>query len=150
MRAGGLSGRRLLLINHNHENAAVNLFGRLNRDETAPGFIRFLPVTAHFGFGFAMSKHIEEPGFLPPTGRVLGRERHSATLAELVATLGLGVCTLIALMAVSVGIARAEPAGAIIDNEGGLFAVSLVLGLVFALMGGLTVLTLPGPRSRKH
>lgn len=97
-----------------------------------------------------MSKHIQRPGFSPPTDRLLGRERHTVTLAELVTTIALTVCTLIAVTAVSVGIARADPAGAIIDNEGGLFAIALVLGLVFALMGGLTVLTLPGHRPRKH
>lgn len=97
-----------------------------------------------------MSKHIEKPGFSPPTDRVLGRERHTATLAAFVTTIVLTICTLIAVTAVSVGIARANPAGPIIDNEGGLFAIALVLGLVFVLMGGLTVLTLPGHRFRKH
>ena len=47
---------------------------------------------------------------------------------------------------VSVGIARANVVGNVIDNEGSLFAVALVLGLLFIGMGGLTVLTLPGDK----
>jgi len=95
-----------------------------------------------------MSKHIEKPGFSPPTDRVLGRERYTATLAALVTTIVLTICTAIAVTVVSVGIARAD-AGTIIDNEGSLFAIALVLGLAFVLMGGLSALTLPGHRSRK-
>ena len=30
-----------------------------------------------------------------------------------------------------------------IDNEGGLFAIALLLGLLFLGMGGLTILSLP-------
>jgi hypothetical protein len=44
---------------------------------------------------------------------------------------------------VSVGIARADVIGNVIDNEGSLFAVALLLGLLFIGMGGLTILTLP-------
>ena len=40
---------------------------------------------------------------------------------------------------VSVGIARANVADNVIDNEGSLFAVALVLGLLFIGMGGLTI-----------
>lgn len=97
-----------------------------------------------------MSKHIEKSGFTPPAGRALGCEHRSVARAELVATVALAVCTAIAATAVSVGIARADAAGAIIDNEGSLFAIALVLGLLFVAMGGLTVLTLPGHRLRKR
>ena len=44
---------------------------------------------------------------------------------------------------VSVGIARADVVGNVIDNEASLFAVALLLGLLFIGMGGLTILTLP-------
>ena len=37
----------------------------------------------------------------------------------------------------------------VIDNEGGLFAMALVLGLLFIGMGGLTALSLPRPRHKK-
>lgn len=97
-----------------------------------------------------MSKHIEKTGFTPPADRVLGREHHSVVCAELVATVALTVCTLIAATAVTIGIARADAAGTIIDNEASFFAIALVLGLLFVAMGGLTVLTLPGHRLRKR
>lgn len=103
-----------------------------------------------FGFADQMSKHFEKTGFTPPADRVLGREHRRAACAELVATVALVICTLIAATAVSVGIARADAAGAIIDNEAGLFAIALLLGLLFAAMGGLTALTLPGHRLRKR
>lgn len=90
-----------------------------------------------------MSKSFEKSGFSAPNDRALGNERRTATLAELVATIALTVCTLIAATVVSVGIARADAAGSIIDNEGSLFAIALVLGLVFVVMGGLSVLHLP-------
>jgi len=97
-----------------------------------------------------MPKHLEKSGFTPPADRALGREHRRVVRAELVATVALAVCTLIAATAVSVGIARADAAGAIIDNEGGLFAIALVLGLLFVALGGLSALTLPGHRLRKR
>jgi len=51
---------------------------------------------------------------------------------------------------VSVGIARANVVGNVIDNEGSLFTVALLLGLIFIGMGGLTVFTLPGHKPKKH
>ena len=57
--------------------------------------------------------------------------------------LGLALCTLVAVTVVSVGIARADVVGNVIDNESGLFAIALLLGLLFIGMGGLTILSLP-------
>jgi len=72
-------------------------------------------------------------------------------LAELVASLALAASTLIAATVVSIGIARADVAGNVIDNEGGLFVVALVLGLLFIGMGGLTILSLPQhPHKKSH
>jgi hypothetical protein len=52
---------------------------------------------------------------------------------------------------VSVGIARADVASNVIDNEGGLFVVALVLGLLFIGVGGLTILSLPHhPHKKSH
>lgn len=90
-----------------------------------------------------MSKHIQKSGFTPPLDRILGHEHRRAARAELIATVALAVCTLIAVTAVSVGIARADAASAIIDNEGTLFVIALVLGFVFIALGGLSVLHLP-------
>jgi hypothetical protein len=97
-----------------------------------------------------MRNPIESSGFTAPTGRALGNERRTVALAELIAIVGLALSTIVAATVVSVGIARADVAGGIIDHEGGLFAVALVLGLVFIAMGGLSVLTLPGHKPKKN
>ena len=89
-------------------------------------------------------------GFTPPAGSALGNERRSAAIAELIATVVLALSTIVAVTVVSVGIARANVAGNVIDNEGSLFTIALLLGLVFIAMGGLTLFTLPGHRPKKH
>jgi hypothetical protein len=91
----------------------------------------------------------DSPGFTPPIGRALGGERRTAVLAELVAAIGLVLCILVAATVVSIGVARADVAANVIDNEGGLFAIALLLGLLFIGMSGLTVLSLPHPRHKK-
>ena len=96
-----------------------------------------------------MRNGIDSPGFTAPNGRALGNERRAVALAELVTILGLALSTIVAATVVSVGIARANVVGNVIDNEGSLFAVALVLGLIFIAIGGLT-LTLPGHRPKKH
>ena len=96
-----------------------------------------------------MRKHIPSAGFASPSGRALGTERRTAVFAELVATIGLALSVLVAATVVSIGVARADVATNVIDNEGGLFAVALLLGLLFIGMGGLTALSLPHPRHKK-
>ena len=96
-----------------------------------------------------MPEHIQSAGFTPPASRALGSERRTAVLAELVATIGLALCVLVAATVVSIGVARADVATNVIDNEGGLFAIALLLGLLFIGMGGLTALSLPHPRHKK-
>lgn len=88
-------------------------------------------------------------GFSAPADHLLGQERRSVALAALVATAGLTLAIIVAATAVSVGIARASVASNVIDNEGGLFAIALLLGLLFIGMGGLTVLTLPGDKPKQ-
>ena len=98
-----------------------------------------------------MRNRIEFAGFRHPAGRPLGTDHHITALTQLVASLTLAFCTLIAAMVVSIGIARADVAGNVIDNEGGLFVVALVLGLLFIGMGGLTILSLPHhPHKKSH
>ena len=97
-----------------------------------------------------MRDEFDSPGFTAPTGRALGNERRTVALAELAPIVGLALSTIVAATVVSVGIARANVVGNVIDNEGSLFAVALVLGLVFIAMGGLGVLTLPGHKPKKH
>ena len=89
---------------------------------------------------FFPSKPVENSGFGPPSGRTLGRERRTVMLAELVATIGLAVSTIVAVTVLSVGIARASVPGSIIDNESSLFGVALLLGLIFIALGGFAVL----------
>jgi hypothetical protein len=59
-----------------------------------------------------------------------------------VATLGLALSVLVAATVVSIGVARADVATNVIDNEGGLFAIALLLGVLFIGMGGMTVLSM--------
>jgi Na+/pantothenate symporter len=96
-----------------------------------------------------MRKHLDNTGFTPPADRALGRERRTVAFAELVASVVLAICTIVAVTAVSVGIARADAVSNLLEYEGSLFAVALVLGLLFIAMGGLTVLTLPGHKPRQ-
>jgi hypothetical protein len=97
-----------------------------------------------------MRNDIDSPGFTAPNGRALGNERRTVALAELVTIIGLALSTIVAATVVSVGIARANVVGNVIDNEGSLFTVALLLGLIFIGMGGLTAFTLPGHKPKKH
>jgi heme/copper-type cytochrome/quinol oxidase subunit 3 len=97
-----------------------------------------------------MRKHLKPAGFTPPANRVFGSEHRTVAFAELIATVTLVLSTLIAATAVSVGIARADVASSVIDNEFSLFAIALLLGLLFVGVGGLTMLSFPHhPRHRK-
>jgi hypothetical protein len=97
-----------------------------------------------------MRHTLDSSGFTAPNGRALGNERRTVALAELIAIVGLALSTIVAATAVSVGIARANVVGNVIDNEGSLFTVALLLGLIFIAMGGLTIFTLPGHKPKKH
>jgi hypothetical protein len=97
-----------------------------------------------------MSTPIESSGFTPPAGRGPSREGRRVALAELVAIVGLALSTIVAATVVSVGIARANVVGNVIDNEDGVFTVALLLGLIFIAMGGLTVFTVPGHKAKKR
>ena len=97
-----------------------------------------------------MPTPIESTGFKAPSGRALGTERRTVAFAELVAIIGLALSTIVAATVVSVGIARADVVSDVVGNEGSLFGVALVLGLIFVAMGGLTVFTLPTHKPKKH
>jgi len=96
-----------------------------------------------------MRKSIRLAGFMPPAHRKLGSEHQKAALAELIASVTLAISTIVAATVVSIGIAHADVASNVIDNEGGLFAIALVLGLLFIGMGGLTILSMPHDRHKK-
>ena len=89
-----------------------------------------------------MRTTLDSTGFVA-SARKLGVERQRVALAALVTSVTLAFATVVAAMAVTVGIAHADVIGNVIDNEASLFAIALLLGLLFIGMGGLTILTLP-------
>lgn len=96
-----------------------------------------------------MRKRSKIAGFRGPADpAVPGVESRRVVLAELAAIAGLTVATLVAATAVSVGIARASVVDGVIDNDGTLFTIALLLGLVFAAIGELSLL--PGERHPRH
>ncbi|MBI2713020.1 MAG: hypothetical protein HYX37_01000 [Rhizobiales bacterium] len=94
-----------------------------------------------------MRTPLDGSGFTAPPDRALGHERRRVAVTSLIASAALAFATVVVATVVSVGIARANVVDNVIDNEGGLFAVALLLGLLFIGMGGLTMLTLPHPLS---
>jgi glycerol uptake facilitator-like aquaporin len=67
---------------------------------------------------------------------------------ELIATLALALLTLVAVTAVSIGIARADVFGAHADTDAAPFAIALFIGLLLSAMGGLTALMAGEPARR--
>jgi len=61
-------------------------------------------------------------------------------VASLVASLVLALSTIIAATVMTVGMARASAVDSVIDNEGTLFAIALLLGLLFIGISGITLL----------
>jgi len=96
-----------------------------------------------------MLKHRKIAGFRGPADpESPGVESRRVVFAELAAIIGLTIATVIAATAVSVGIARASVVDGVLDNDGGLFTVALLLGLAFLAVGGLSLL--PGERRPRH
>jgi hypothetical protein len=93
-----------------------------------------------------MRKRITSAGFTAPANRTLGTEHRTVAIAEFIASLTLAVATVTVVAVVSVvsvGVARADVISGVIDNEGGVFAIALLLGLFFIGMGGVTIISLP-------
>lgn len=90
-----------------------------------------------------MRTPIDGAGFRAPVGHPLGHQHNNVALASLIASAALAFATVVLATVVSVGIARADVVGNVVDNEGSLFVIALLLGLAFVGMGGLTVLSLP-------
>jgi hypothetical protein len=95
----------------------------------------------------AMRLPVDKLGFHPPAARKLGRERRTVAFAELAATVALALSTVVVATVLSVGIARANVVEGVIGNEGSLFAIALLLGLLFVGIGGYSIL--PGDRAKK-
>jgi hypothetical protein len=82
---------------------------------------------------------IDDAGFTAPAEHELGQERRTVALAALIASGALAVGTIVAATVVTVGIARASAVDGVIDSEGSLFAVALLLGLIFIGIGGVAI-----------
>ena len=98
---------------------------------------------------FVTRKPMRSAGFMAPADRTLGSEHRTVAVAQLIASLALILSTAVAATVVSIGIAHADVVGNVIDNEGGLFAIALVLGLLLIGMGGLTILSAPHHKHKK-
>ena len=59
---------------------------------------------------------------------------------ELIATMALVVCLIIAVTAVSIGMARADVLGSVAKGDSAPLAIAIFIGLLFTGMGGLTAL----------
>jgi len=101
-------------------------------------------------FRFAMRESTRSSGFNPPANRKLGTEHRTVAIAEFITSVVLVLSTLVAATVVSVSVAHADVVSGVIDNEGGVFAIALLLGLLFIGMGGVTIISLPNQsRHRK-
>jgi putative copper export protein len=87
-----------------------------------------------------MSNIFENPGFDAPVERALVTERRGRVFAALAAICGLSASTIVAATVITMGAARAAVADGVIDNEGGLFVIALLLGLLFIGIGGFSLL----------
>jgi len=74
------------------------------------------------------------------------RKHRSFVCVELLTTAALALSTAVAVTAVSIGIARADVIGAVANGDGAPFAVALLIGSLFAAMGGLTAIVAGGAR----
>jgi hypothetical protein len=86
-----------------------------------------------------MSELIGRAGFTSPIAeKTLSRRRNLGV--ELIATTALAVCLIIAVTAVSIGMARAQALATVGGDDRAPFAIGLFLGAVMAGMGGLTAI----------
>ena len=85
---------------------------------------------------------IRSTGFAAPNGP--SGQTH---FIELAAVAGLVLSMVVALTAITVGVAHASVADGIVGNESGVFTIALVLGLLFIGIGGLSLL--PPRRARR-
>ncbi len=96
-----------------------------------------------------MSNLFDNPGFDAPVERALVTERRGRVVAALAAIGGLVASTIVAATVITMGVARAAVADSVIDNEGGLFAIALLLGLFFIGIGGFSLLP-PRHKQPRH
>lgn len=83
------------------------------------------------------------PGFNEPHAGKSGRGRLDSAIAHLIATVTLAAGTLVAVTALSIGVARADPLATVIHTESGVLAFAAMLG---ALLLGASVTKAVSPR----
>ena len=76
-------------------------------------------------------------------------ERGAARPVELFATLALVLSTLVAVTAVSIGIARADAIAPGASSDAAPLAIALFVGLLFGVMGTLTAVMAEGRSGRR-
>jgi glycerol uptake facilitator-like aquaporin len=74
--------------------------------------------------------------------------RRPVALVELIATVALVLSTVVAVTAVSIGIARADVLGMRADGDMAPVAIALLIGLLLLAMGGLTALMADRPKGK--
>ena len=74
--------------------------------------------------------------------------RRPVALVELIATVALALSTVVAVTAVSIGIARADVFGIRTDADSASLAIALLIGLLLLAMGGLTALMADSPKGK--
>ena len=67
---------------------------------------------------------------------------------ELITTVALALSTVVAVTAVSIGIARADVFGMRADGDAAPLAIALLIGLLLSAMGGLTAFMADGPKGK--
>jgi hypothetical protein len=77
------------------------------------------------------------------------RRTRSVALVELIATAALAFSTVVAVTAVSIGIARADAFAVGANADAAPFAIALFLGLLLSVMGGLTAIMADSPDKRR-
>ena len=83
-----------------------------------------------------MSEFHGKVGFASPAVDSKSVKRRHAAI-ELMATIALAVCLIIAVTAVSIGAARAQVLGAVAHNKDASLAIGAFVALVMAGVGGM-------------
>jgi hypothetical protein len=74
--------------------------------------------------------------------------KRPAAKVELFATIALALSTVVAVTAVSIGIARAEAFGMRADSDAAPLAIALLIGLLLSAMGGFTAMMAEAPKGK--
>jgi hypothetical protein len=77
-------------------------------------------------------------GFDDRADRAMAFRRGPVAVIELITTAALALSTVVAVTAVSIGIARAESVNTVAGDDGAALAIALFIGLLLSGMGGLT------------